>query len=98
MPNHIHILIYPSVDLSRITKAIKNYSAREANKILNRQGQLFWQNESYDRWVRDQEEREKIVRYIEGNPVAAGFANTPGAWLWSSGGAGQEAYPTGSLL
>jgi REP element-mobilizing transposase RayT len=83
MSNHIHILIYPEADLSRITKAIKNFSARGANTILGRTGQPFWQDESYDRWVRTPDELEKIVRYIEGNPVA-GMVPRVQDWRWSS--------------
>ena len=97
MPNHMHILIYPKTGLSRITKSIKGFSGRAANNILDRSGQAFWQNESYDHWVRDQHEMEKVVRYIEGNPVAAGLVNKVEDWKWSSGWAGQEAYPTGRL-
>jgi hypothetical protein len=62
--------------MARITKSIKNYSAREANRILDRTGP-FWQSESYDRWVRSAEAREKIVRYIEFNPVSAGLVEKP---------------------
>jgi len=56
MSNHVHILIDPHVPLSRLTQSIKTYSAREANLILNRTGQTFWANESYDHWVRDLKE------------------------------------------
>jgi putative transposase len=84
MVNHVHILIHPEAKLPRITKAIKNYSARQANAILGRTGQPFWQDESYDHWVRTREEFEKIVRYIERNPVAAGLAESVDAWRWSS--------------
>jgi len=84
MPNHVHILIRPSADLSRITKAIKNFSAREANAILGRSGQPFWQDESFDRWVRNQEELQKIIRYIEENPVNAGLVVRSQDWRWSS--------------
>ena len=94
MPNHVHILIDPMVGLSRITKAIKGFSARRANEILGRAGQPFWQDESYDHWVRNPRETQKIVRYIEGNPVAAGLAEKPEDWKWSSGWAGREACPT----
>ena len=48
MVNHVHILIEPEAELARITKAIKNYSARQANIILARTGRAFWQDESYD--------------------------------------------------
>ena len=46
MINHVNILIYPEAELSRITKAIKNFTARRANTILGRTGQPFWQDES----------------------------------------------------
>jgi putative transposase len=82
--NHVHLLIHPQVKLSRITKAIKNFSAREANAILRRTGQPFWQDESYDHWVRGPRELEKIVRYIEENPVAAGLVKRAEDWRWSS--------------
>ena len=84
MVNHLHILIHPEARLSRITKAIKNYSARQANAILGRTGQPFWQDESYDHWVRGPEEFEKVVRYIERNPVVAGLVQREEEWRWSS--------------
>ena len=84
MINHVHILIYPNADLSRITKSIKNYSARQANVILGLTGQPFWQEESYDHWVRGPEEMERIVHYIEENPLSAGFVQRVQDWRWSS--------------
>jgi REP element-mobilizing transposase RayT len=94
MLNHLHLLINPQADLARITQSIKGYTARQANILLNRTGLPFWQQESYDRWVRERAGREKVVRYIENNPVAAGLAKTPDAWRWSSAWTGLEAYPT----
>jgi putative transposase len=84
MANHVHVLIYPEVKLARITKSIKNFSARRANVILGRTGQPFWLDESYDHWVRGPEELEKIVLYIEENPVAAGLVGRVEDWRWSS--------------
>jgi putative transposase len=84
MSNHVHILIYPEAKLSRITKAVKNFSARQAKTILGRTGQPFWQDESHDHWVRSSEELQRIVRYIEENPVAAGLVERVEQWRWSS--------------
>ena len=84
MFNHVHILIYSEATLSRITKAVKNFSARQANALLGRTGQPFWQDESYDHRVRGPEELEKIVRYIEENPLAAGLVERVEDWRWSS--------------
>jgi REP element-mobilizing transposase RayT len=84
MVHHVHILIYPEARLSRIAKAIKNHSARQANAILGRTGLPFWQDESYDHWVREPEELAKIVRYMEKNPVVAGLVSRGEDWRWSS--------------
>ncbi len=84
MSNHVHVLIRPSSDLSKITRAIKGYTAREANRVLNRTGQPFWNDESYDRWIRDDGAFNRIVRYIERNPVSAGLAGNIEEYPWSS--------------
>ena len=52
MPNHVHILITPQVELARITHALKRFTARSANRVLGLSGQPFWQDESYDHVVR----------------------------------------------
>src|SRR5262249_44737481 len=93
MSNHIHILITPKAPLARITRSIKNFSAREANRILNQTG-AFWQNESYDHWIRNEREFGNFLNYIERNPVTAGLVSKSEDWPWSSARAGQEAYPT----
>jgi putative transposase len=84
MPNHVHVLIQPGARLARITKTIKGYTAREANRILGRTGSPFWQYESYDHWVRNDVEMQRIVRDIEHDPVSAGFVPNPEQWPWSS--------------
>ena len=84
MPNHIHMLLNPLVPLRRITGGIKGVSAREANGILGRTGKPFWQGESFDHWVRDPAQFEKIRAYIENNPIKAGLSANPQEWPWSS--------------
>lgn len=69
--------------LSSIMHSLKSYSAHQANQILGRSGS-FWQHESYDHWVRDDEELERIVDYIGANPVRAGLAQRPHDWYWCS--------------
>lgn len=93
MINHVHILLRPKLSglespvinaVSKITKGLKGYTAREANRILHRTGQPFWQQESFDHWPRNQEEFLRIIAYIENNPVKAGFVRRPEEWHWSS--------------
>ena len=84
MPNHVHLLILPKISPSRLLQSLKGSTGREANRILGRTGELFWQPESYDHWVRDQAEWERIAAYIEENPVKAGLARSAPEYRWSS--------------
>jgi REP element-mobilizing transposase RayT len=89
MPNHVHVLVEPWATVSRITQWIKGTTARGANELLGRSGEPFWQHESFDHWIRDWEERRRITRYIELNPVAAGLAESAERWPWSSAAVAQ---------
>jgi len=84
MPNHVHILISPKIPLSRITNGIKGVTSRRAKSILALQQKHFWQDESFDHWVRSPEQFDTIRAYIENNPVKAGLAAHPEDWPWSS--------------
>jgi type I restriction enzyme R subunit/putative DNA methylase len=84
MANHVHVLLLPKVPPQSLLGGLKGSAAREANQVLGRTGQPFWQAESYDHWVRDAREFEKIVGYIENNPVKAGFVANAGDYRWSS--------------
>jgi putative transposase len=86
MANHIHLLITPRVALAKITHSLKRFTAREANRILALTGKPFWQDESYDRLVRDDTEFQRIRHYIEQNPVRAGLVASPEEYPWSSAG------------
>jgi len=90
MSNHVHILITPlafqrsNPDVSDALRRIKGTSARAANQLLARTGQPFWQPESYDHWVRNQSEFDRIQNYIEQNPVKAHLVAEPHHYRWSS--------------
>ncbi len=72
------------VPLRQITQGLKGYVAREANLLLGRTGQRFWQIESYDHWSRSIAETKRIIAYIENNPAKAGLVAKPEDWRWSS--------------
>ena len=93
MPNHVHVILWPMPDLtlSEILKSRKRHTARQANLILGRTGETFWQRESYDHWIRGDEEKSRIRRYIRMNPVKAGLCKAPEDWRWSSAWPGWNA-------
>ncbi len=71
------------ISLARIYHALKSYTSKQANKILERSG-AFWQIESYDHWIRDEQEFWRVIEYIENNPVKIGLCKEPNDWRWSS--------------
>jgi REP element-mobilizing transposase RayT len=85
MPNHVHLLAtpFPGIRLSDILHSLKSYTSHEANKLLGRSGQ-FWQQESFDRFIRDRKHFVDVVAYIENNPVKAHLCRRPRDWRFSS--------------
>ena len=84
MGNHVHVLFRPRQQASRVLQWLKGTTAREANQLLTRTGKPFWQRESYDHWVRDERQLERVAAYIENNPVRAGLAAEAFQYPWSS--------------
>lgn len=85
MPNHIHFLLksLENHSLSEIIHSIKFFISQEANKLLNRKGQ-FWQEDYFDRYIRNYEHFEKTLAYVEINPVKAGLCEKPAEWKFGS--------------
>jgi type I restriction enzyme R subunit len=97
MPSHVHWLFRPRdewVDSlgpdadrrsprQRIQFSQNSFTGRACNNILGLTGP-FWQWESYDHCVRDEEELERIVAYIHSNPVRAGLVARPQDYRFSS--------------
>ena len=46
--------------------------------------QTFWEEDYFDRYVRDEEHYRRVVRYIENNPANARLVKSPADWVWSS--------------
>lgn len=84
MPNHVHLLVEIwQKPLAQLIKDWKGYTARSINRVLGRSGKL-WQDDYWDRHIRDEDHYRKVVHYIEANPVKAGLVKTPDQWSFSS--------------
>ncbi|MCO5053605.1 MAG: transposase [Verrucomicrobiae bacterium] len=86
MPNHVHAVVWPlpGHTLSDILHSWKSFTSSKASQLLHRKHQEFWQTESFDHWIRDDEEHARLVAYVENNPVKARLCKAPGDWKWSS--------------
>lgn len=90
MPSHFHWVFRPSDEWAeqlgtsaktrtpreRIMHSVKRFTADQCNRRLGLRG-VFWQQESYDHWARCAEELERIIGYVEMNPVKAGLCARP---------------------
>ena len=106
MPNHVHLLVQPLerpdgsiFDLGEILHSVKSFSAHRINQRRNARGSI-WQDERYDRIVRDEKELREKWEYLRSNPVKEGLAEKPEdyPWLYEYQGEGLEGQgpdPTG---
>ena len=78
MPNHVHCIVRPfsanDMQLEYIIGSWKSYTARRINLAIDQRGKL-WQDESYDRIVRDEVHLWRCLQYIGRNPKKAGMRN-----------------------
>lgn len=94
MPNHVHVLIktYEGFPVSKVVHSWKSYTAHAINKHLkgrdvggrDARAPKVWQNDYFDRFIRDGRHFAQAVAYIHENPVKAGLCGHAGEWPWSS--------------
>ncbi len=79
MPNHVHVVLEPTGgnELPEILHSWKSYTAKQINKILGADGQL-WETEYYDHLIRDEKDLLAQIEYIVANPRRAGLKD----WKW----------------
>lgn len=85
MPNHVHALIevIQGYSLQQIVHSWKSFTAHKINAMLNRTGKC-WQEDYYDRFIRDEVHYKNVVNYIHLNPVKAGLVKHEEEWRHSS--------------
>ncbi len=69
MDDHVHVLVHPIAPhrLETIVHSWKSYTANRLQRDHHRVG-VVWQEEAYDRIVRDEAEFLEKLAYIVGNP------------------------------
>jgi putative transposase len=73
MPNHVHLVLGPSssCDIVTFVGQFKNLAQRQVWK-LGVTGRI-WQESFWDRFLREEESLDEIVRYVLHNPVRKGL-------------------------
>jgi REP element-mobilizing transposase RayT len=84
MPNHVHGVVRPlrptAEPLERILQSWKRHSSRKINQAFGLAGAM-WQEESFDRIIRDEEHLYRAIAYIGSNPARAGL-NAESCLIW----------------
>jgi putative transposase len=74
MPNHVHLILRPFrpdvASLEVILKSRTGFTAQRINRACERQG-VVWQEESFDRIIRDEEHLWRCIQYVGRNPSLA---------------------------
>jgi REP element-mobilizing transposase RayT len=72
------------ISLAEIVKSIKSFTARKINVRRGRKSGAIWQDEYYDREVRDEADFKVKIQYMMNNPVKLGLVKQAAEWdgLW----------------
>ena len=88
LPDHVHLLSQPLsraeggfFDLAEIIHSVKSFSAQKISQRRGVKGTI-WQDERYDRIVRDEVEFLEKWQYIRNNPVKETLAAFPEEYPW----------------
>lgn len=83
MPDHIHVLIKPynGFLLHEIVHSWKSYSAYRVQRECSREGRI-WQEDYFDRIMRDEPEFIEKAQYILNNPLKIKPHMDVYPWLW----------------
>ena len=94
MPNHVHVLItmMPTSSPGTVVSSWKRFTARKANEHLDRRGS-FWQNDYWDRFIRNEAHFAATTSYIDQNPVKAGLVARASEWPHGSARFAKEDAP-----
>ena len=85
MPDHFHALIGPGEchkSLGEILGAFKSLSTR---RYWRWYGGRLWQRQFFDHIIRNDQDFEETVIYIQNNPVRKGLVVDPEAWPYGGG-------------
>jgi putative transposase len=97
MPDHVHLLVRLKNGflLHQIVHTWKSYSAYKLQRDFSR-GNRIWQDEYFDRIMRDQNELIEKAQYILNNPlkIMPQIHDYSWAWIRDLEEAGTEARPT----
>ena len=87
MPNHVHLLLSlgESIDLGETVASWKRFTASQINRASCSKGPV-WQQNYFDRLIRDWDHFMNVARYLRRNPLMAklrvgSYVNYEAPWV-----------------
>lgn len=78
MPNHVHVLIETKISLIKIIQTWKSFTGKKAMENnekyhlgIPKEANTFWMPEYFDRFIRDENHFNNVLKYILENPKQA---------------------------
>jgi len=80
MPDHLHWLLEldNGMQLPRLLRSLKTFTARQINRIAATPGGVVWQPGYHDHAVRKEEDLRRLAQYTIENPIRAGLVERVG--------------------
>ena len=73
MPDHLHLVLAASDERADFQRFMSNWKQRSGHGYKQRTSELLWQESYHDHVLRNDEETDRIVRYVLENPVRKGL-------------------------
>ena len=99
LPDHIHMILTPKIatEYPKIIRDIKRsfvYGLRSETKKLAKQSlgakkyarshAGIWQERYYEHTIRNEQDYQNILQYMQHNPIKHGYVQDPNEWIYSS--------------
>ena len=83
MPDHVHVLVrpYEGYLLHELVHSWKSYTANRLQRVAGRRGRI-WQEDYFDRIMRDEAEFIEKAQYILNNPLKIEPQIDAYPWVW----------------
>ena len=91
MPDHVHLLLEGTTPTSDLPRLIATWKQKTGYQHRHATGATLWQGGFFDHVLREQEDRDALVRYILANPIRAGLVKDVRDYpFWGSGVCSRE--------
>ena len=89
MPDHVHLLIEGTAATSDLCKLVNRWKQKTGHAHRRAAGGRLWQGGYYDHVLREEEDRQEVIRYLLANPIRARLVSNVrdypfwGSTVWS---------------